>query len=273
MRREKGITLISLVVTTVILIILAGVCIFLLLGENGLINKTLKAKNDTILAEEEEKTRLNELYNSMMVAINDNSEITVSSADLNAFIDNKIKEKIGKSKAMPIGTVVSYMGDKPPAGYLFCDGSVYNISEYPKLADQIKNEFGSYDYYGGDGTTTFAVPNLQGEFLRGYSTASTASKTSGISTATVGKHQAGSIFSMMGVLYDSNGQWVGGYGGGIGANLNRNQDTNIGNSKGFIYTNQGNTYTYINTSSTYVGKATQYTERPTNTSVLYCIKY
>ena len=42
--REKGITLVALVVTIIILLILAGVTIALALSENGIIGKTLKAK-------------------------------------------------------------------------------------------------------------------------------------------------------------------------------------------------------------------------------------
>ena len=61
MRKERGITLIALVVTVIVLIILAGVSISLVLGENGIVNKAKKAKENTELAKVEEETRLNEL--------------------------------------------------------------------------------------------------------------------------------------------------------------------------------------------------------------------
>ena len=61
MRKQKGITLIALVVTVIVLIILAGVSISLVLGENGIVNKAKKAKENTELAKVEEETRLNEL--------------------------------------------------------------------------------------------------------------------------------------------------------------------------------------------------------------------
>ncbi len=60
-RNTKGITLIALVVTIIVLIILAGVSISLVLGENGIVNKAKKAKENTELAKVEEGTRLNEL--------------------------------------------------------------------------------------------------------------------------------------------------------------------------------------------------------------------
>ena len=61
MRKERGITLIALVVTVIVLIILAGVSISLVLGENGIVNKAKKAKENTELTKTEEETMLNDL--------------------------------------------------------------------------------------------------------------------------------------------------------------------------------------------------------------------
>ena len=61
LRKEKGITLIALVVTIIVLIILAGVSISLVLGENGIVTIAKRAKENTELAKVEEETRLNEL--------------------------------------------------------------------------------------------------------------------------------------------------------------------------------------------------------------------
>lgn len=55
---NKGITLISLVVTIIMLLILAGVTIATLIGNNGILNKAKKAKEETLLASEEELRRL-----------------------------------------------------------------------------------------------------------------------------------------------------------------------------------------------------------------------
>ena len=46
-RKERGITLIALVVTLITLLILAGITITTLFGENGIINKAQKAKEET----------------------------------------------------------------------------------------------------------------------------------------------------------------------------------------------------------------------------------
>lgn len=53
-REDKGITLIALVVTIVVLLILAGISISMLLGENGIIKQANDAKEKTEIAEEKE---------------------------------------------------------------------------------------------------------------------------------------------------------------------------------------------------------------------------
>ena len=58
MRKEKGITLIALVVTIVVLLILAGVSISMLTGENGIIKQASEAKEKTEIAEEKEIVEL-----------------------------------------------------------------------------------------------------------------------------------------------------------------------------------------------------------------------
>ena len=55
MKNEKGITLIALVVTIVVLIILAGVSISMLTGENGIIKQAQNAKIQTEIAQEKEE--------------------------------------------------------------------------------------------------------------------------------------------------------------------------------------------------------------------------
>ena len=62
MKNDKGITLVALVVTIIVLIILAGISINLVLGDNGIITIAKKAKENTELAKIQEETELNELY-------------------------------------------------------------------------------------------------------------------------------------------------------------------------------------------------------------------
>ena len=61
----------------------------------------------------------------------------------------------------PVGHIISHMGTTAPSHYLICDGAEYNISDYPYLAQHMIDSFGSINYFGGDGETTFCVPNLR----------------------------------------------------------------------------------------------------------------
>ena len=74
-----------------------------------------------------------------------------------------VSQLVDSSKGIedtPVGELITKIGStKIPAHYLACDGSTHNIADYPELAQCIKDEFGSFNYYGGDGVTTFAVPN------------------------------------------------------------------------------------------------------------------
>ena len=55
MLKEKGITLIALVITIIVLLILAGVSIAMLTGENGILTQAQRAKNETEEARVEEE--------------------------------------------------------------------------------------------------------------------------------------------------------------------------------------------------------------------------
>ena len=58
LRRNKGITLIALVVTIIVLLILAGISIAMLTGQNGILNRAAKAKEKTENANEDEQRKL-----------------------------------------------------------------------------------------------------------------------------------------------------------------------------------------------------------------------
>ena len=57
-KRNKGITLIALVVTIIVLLVLAGISIAMLTGQNGILNRAVEAKEKTELAQEDENEKL-----------------------------------------------------------------------------------------------------------------------------------------------------------------------------------------------------------------------
>lgn len=77
-RREKGITLVVLVITIIILLILSGVAIMSISGENGLVFKAKQAKRNMEEAQIEENEILDDYYSKINEYIgnknNDNSD-------------------------------------------------------------------------------------------------------------------------------------------------------------------------------------------------------
>ncbi len=55
-----------------------------------------------------------------------------------------------------IGEIRLFAGNFPPSGWMFCDGALLAISEYETLFNLIGTT------YGGDGQSTFALPDLRG---------------------------------------------------------------------------------------------------------------
>ena len=64
---------------------------------------------------------------------------------------------------VPAGVVIYHAKSTAPNGYLKCNGALISRSTYANLFSAIGTTFGS-----GDGSTTFALPDLRGEFIRGF---------------------------------------------------------------------------------------------------------
>ena len=65
--------------------------------------------------------------------------------------------------AIPTGLIFYHAATTAPTGFLACDGSAVSRTTYATLFGVIGTTFGS-----GDGSTTFNVPDLRGEFIRGW---------------------------------------------------------------------------------------------------------
>ena len=86
--KQRGITLIALVVTIIVLIILAGVSINMLIGDNGIITQSQTAKSKTEIKGEEEKIRL--AINTAQIENNGNSNIEKDDLEI-ALLENGTK--------------------------------------------------------------------------------------------------------------------------------------------------------------------------------------
>ena len=122
---KKGITLIALVVTIIILIILSGVSINLVLGENGIVTIAKRAKENTEIAKVEEETMLNELAKQI--------EEGTSGGTTNPPVE---KSEIEKSRdAGTYMTALTTLEDsngnkiKVPQGFKIAEDSGINVTE------------------------------------------------------------------------------------------------------------------------------------------------
>ena len=64
--------------------------------------------------------------------------------------------------AAPTGSVYTFAGSTVPTGWLKCNGALLSRTTYASLFAVIGTTYGA-----GDGSTTFALPDLRGEFVRG----------------------------------------------------------------------------------------------------------
>lgn len=107
MKKQRGITLIALVVTIIVLIILAGISINLILGENGIITKASSAKQENIKVQERESISL--AYQSAKIELDTTGkEITAKTIEeeLKKYDENVTVEEIEESKIGDLEVVV-----------------------------------------------------------------------------------------------------------------------------------------------------------------------
>jgi len=161
----------------------------------------------------------------------------------------------------PIGTIISYMGLTAPKDYLICDGTEYSIADYPELAKFFQTQFGSEAYFGGDGTTTFAVPDMRNLFLRGFHGESVDQLSGDIGVKQEGTGHPGLYTGLQ-----QSGRLV--IGGTAKAQGVTNRATNFDTANIAAYIGASIVATAGNESN----YPFSYTSRPVNMAVLYCIK-
>jgi microcystin-dependent protein len=82
-----------------------------------------------------------------------------------------------------VGEIRMFAGNFAPAGWMFCGGQLLPISEYETLFNLIGTT------YGGDGQSTFALPDLRGRIPVHFGGGFTLAQTGGAETVTLTAQQ------------------------------------------------------------------------------------
>lgn len=179
------------------------------------------------------------------------------------YVDNQV------AGSVPSGTIITIAKNTAPTGYLKANGALVSRTTYASLFAAINTTFGV-----GDGSTTFALPDLRGYFPRGWDDAR------GIDTGRAfGSTQADAYtnHSHTGST-DSQGSHSHAYnyyGGSYTAAAGNSAISNIGAIHGTANVNNNiaaagaHTHNVTVNASTTGGTET----RPKNIALLYCIKY
>ena len=134
MKKNKGITLVALVVTIVVLLILAGVSINLVLGNNGIIAKAKDAKTKSAEASQNDLKGMNGLVSEMEGALAGNGSTGSGSGNGNTGSGNNFVTK---------NTEVTYPDGKVwiPEGFKVADDSASTVQGGVVVEDKDRNQF------------------------------------------------------------------------------------------------------------------------------------
>ena len=139
-KQEKGITLIALVVTIVVLLILAGVSVNALFGNSGIIEKAKEAQNKMNQATQKDLDAINELNNWIDGKINGSSGGNTTGGNTTGGDDTSTTQKIS--------TLVGKVVDKNTKAEDAYGNKITIPKGFKVLANGTAKESASYTYSG-----------------------------------------------------------------------------------------------------------------------------
>lgn len=147
---KKGITLISLVVTIIVLLILSGVTIATLTGDNGILTRAQKAKNETEQAEKDEKEKLGDMEDAIneyatgieieQVTDENPGVLEVDEENVNTYIINSIEDLVFFANDVTEGN--TYEGETVKLGLSL------DFKSNKSYVEPFRTNYGEYGYDG-----------------------------------------------------------------------------------------------------------------------------
>ncbi len=168
------------------------------------------------------------------------------------YVDN-VKDYVDE---LLIGAVMAFAMTGPPEGWLACNGQAVSRETHQRLYKKIGTQFGA-----GNGSTTFNVPDIRGEFVRGWDGGPGGSRgadpdRNGRRTRT--GHTGNYLGSYQGHMFRHHGH-----------NINTRQDDwNVSGGSGPSWGADNGPYRAYHGVAGNGGNET----RPRNIALLYCIK-
>ena len=149
LRKSTGITLIALVITIIVLLILAGVSIAMLTGNNGILTQAELAKENAALAKEDEENKLanNNYYINEQLGNAVPGEI-VSETKKDNYVDSN-----GDKATVPAGFTVSKIAEEQ------------KVSEGLVIYDIPKSEIENVDWTTKNADGAYNVQTLYNQFV------------------------------------------------------------------------------------------------------------
>lgn len=125
MKNQKGITLVALVITIIVLLILAGVSIAMLTGDNGLLGRATSAAKTSKIAEAKEAAQLD--VNAAMAAYYENNYVTSGATSYDNFKAYLTAHELTSSdtkKYTVSGTTITLVPDNSITGTIGDNGGI-----------------------------------------------------------------------------------------------------------------------------------------------------
>ena len=107
MRETKGITLIALVITIIVLLILAGVAISMLSGENGILKQAAEAKTET-----DKQSTLEQVKLAAIGAMTNVKHIIEDEVELGKALSRQGLNNATAKESAPFGYIVKVGNDE-----------------------------------------------------------------------------------------------------------------------------------------------------------------
>lgn len=126
LKENKGVTLVALVITIIVLLILAGVTLSMVMGDSGIFSKANKASSETTISSAKDAVRLATLE-AVTDQYDDNGAITTTNEITYENVVTKVGDKLQDGYTID-GTAIKQSGKDTGVTVTFTVGSNHSVT-------------------------------------------------------------------------------------------------------------------------------------------------